>query len=37
MDWQDYGGGQDSSDYIASIMDDLFNEEVFVFTQKGDG
>jgi len=36
VDWQDDGGGQDSSDYLASIKDDLFDEEVFVFTPKGD-
>ena len=36
VDWQDAGGGQDSSDYLASIKDDLFDEEVFVFTPKGD-
>jgi guanosine-3',5'-bis(diphosphate) 3'-pyrophosphohydrolase len=36
VDWQKDGGTQDSSDYLASIKEDLFDEEVFVFTPKGD-
>ena len=36
MDWQNDEVGQDSSDYLASIKDDLFDEEVFVFTPNGD-
>jgi RelA/SpoT family (p)ppGpp synthetase len=36
VDWQQDGGGEDSSDYLASIKEDLFDEEVFVFTPKGD-
>ncbi|MEB3322573.1 MAG: TGS domain-containing protein, partial [Synechococcaceae cyanobacterium] len=36
VDWQRDDGGGDSSDYLASIKEDLFDEEVFVFTPKGD-
>ena len=36
VDWQKDDGGQDSNDYLASIKDDLFDEEVFVFTPNGD-
>ena len=36
VDWQKEGGSEDSSDYLASIKEDLFDEEVFVFTPKGD-
>lgn len=36
VDWQQDGGGADSSDYLASIKEDLFDEEVFVFTPHGD-
>jgi RelA/SpoT family (p)ppGpp synthetase len=36
VDWQKDGGAEDSSDYLASIKEDLFDEEVFVFTPKGD-
>ncbi len=36
VDWQKEGGSQDSSDYLASIKEDLFDEEVFVFTPKGE-
>ncbi len=36
VDWQQDGGGEDSSDYLASIKEDLFDEEVFVFTPQGD-
>ena len=36
VDWQKDDGGQDSSDYLASIKEDLFDEEVFVFTPNGD-
>jgi len=36
VDWQKEGGGQDHSDYLKSIKEDLFDEEVFVFTPKGD-
>ncbi len=36
VDWQQDGGGEDSSDYLASIKEDLFDEEVFVFTPHGD-
>jgi RelA/SpoT family (p)ppGpp synthetase len=36
VDWQKDDGGGDSSDYLASIKEDLFDEEVFVFTPKGD-
>jgi RelA/SpoT family (p)ppGpp synthetase len=36
VDWQKDEGGSDSSDFLASIKEDLFDEEVFVFTPKGD-
>ncbi|KEF41744.1 MAG: (p)ppGpp synthetase [Cyanobium sp. CACIAM 14] len=36
VDWQKDDGGTDSSDFLASIKEDLFDEEVFVFTPKGD-
>jgi len=36
VDWQKDGGSEDSSDYLAAIKEDLFDEEVFVFTPKGD-
>lgn len=36
VDWQKEGGGRDHSDYLKSIKEDLFDEEVFVFTPKGD-
>ena len=36
MDWQKDEGGQESSDYLASIKNDLFDEEMFVFTPNGD-
>nr|WP_254934168.1 bifunctional (p)ppGpp synthetase/guanosine-3',5'-bis(diphosphate) 3'-pyrophosphohydrolase [Cyanobium sp. WAJ14-Wanaka] len=36
VDWQKDDGGTDSSDYLASIKEDLFDEEVFVFTPNGD-
>ncbi|MDM7952375.1 MAG: bifunctional (p)ppGpp synthetase/guanosine-3',5'-bis(diphosphate) 3'-pyrophosphohydrolase [Cyanobium sp. CZS 25K] len=36
VDWQKDDGGEDSSDFLASIKEDLFDEEVFVFTPKGD-
>ena len=36
VDWQRDDGGEDSSDYLAAIKEDLFDEEVFVFTPKGD-
>jgi guanosine-3',5'-bis(diphosphate) 3'-pyrophosphohydrolase len=36
VDWQKDGVGEDSSDFLRSIKEDLFDEEVFVFTPKGD-
>ena len=36
VDWQKDGVGEDSSDFLASIKEDLFDEEVFVFTPNGD-
>ena len=36
VDWQQEGGADDHNDYLASIKEDLFDEEVFVFTPKGD-
>ncbi|MFO7629784.1 MAG: bifunctional (p)ppGpp synthetase/guanosine-3',5'-bis(diphosphate) 3'-pyrophosphohydrolase [Prochlorococcaceae cyanobacterium] len=36
VDWQKDGVGEDSSDFLASIKEDLFDEEVFVFTPQGD-
>ncbi len=36
VEWQQEGGNDDHNDYLASIKEDLFDEEVFVFTPKGD-
>jgi RelA/SpoT family (p)ppGpp synthetase len=36
VDWQKDGVGEDSSDFLAAIKEDLFDEEVFVFTPTGD-
>ena len=36
VDWQKDGVGDDSSDFLAAIKEDLFDEEVFVFTPTGD-
>jgi RelA/SpoT family (p)ppGpp synthetase len=36
VDWQKDDGGKDSSDFLRSIKEDLFDEEVFVFTPNGD-
>ena len=36
VDWQQEGGDSDHNDYLSSIKEDLFDEEVFVFTPKGD-
>ncbi len=36
VDWQQEGASNDHNDYLASIKEDLFDEEVFVFTPKGD-
>jgi len=36
VDWQKDDGGEDSGDFLRSIKEDLFDEEVFVFTPKGD-
>ena len=36
VDWQQEGGNDDHNDYLASIKEDLFDEEVFVFTPKGE-
>tara|TARA_B100000700_G_scaffold330590_1_gene457634 strand:+ start:341 stop:2674 length:2334 start_codon:yes stop_codon:yes gene_type:complete len=36
VDWQQDGASNDHNDYLASIKEDLFDEEVFVFTPKGD-
>jgi guanosine-3',5'-bis(diphosphate) 3'-pyrophosphohydrolase len=36
VDWQQEGGSDDHNDYLAAIKEDLFDEEVFVFTPKGD-
>jgi guanosine-3',5'-bis(diphosphate) 3'-pyrophosphohydrolase len=36
VDWQKDGVGDDSSDFLAAIKEDLFDEEVFVFTPNGD-
>jgi RelA/SpoT family (p)ppGpp synthetase len=36
VDWQKEDGGEDSSDFLRSIKEDLFDEEVFVFTPSGD-
>ena len=34
VDWQQEGGNDDHNDYLSSIKEDLFDEEVFVFTPK---
>ena len=36
VEWQQEDGVNDHNDYLASIKEDLFDEEVFVFTPKGD-
>ena len=36
VDWQQEGNEKDHNDYLASIKEDLFDEEVFVITPKGD-
>ena len=36
VDWQKEAAGEDHNDYLKSIKEDLFDEEVFVFTPKGD-
>ena len=36
VEWQQEGGNGDHNDYLASIKDDLFDEEVYVFTPKGE-
>ncbi|WP_036901539.1 MULTISPECIES: RelA/SpoT family protein [Prochlorococcus] len=36
IEWQQESGNNDHNDYLASIKEDLFDEEVFVFTPKGD-
>ncbi len=36
VDWQKDDGGTDSNDFLRSIKEDLFDEEVFVFTPNGD-
>ena len=36
VDWQKDGVGEDSSDFLRSIKEDLFDEEVYVFTPSGD-
>ena len=36
VDWQQEGGNDDHNDYLSSIKEDLFDEEVFVFTPEGD-
>ena len=36
VDWQKDGVGEDSGDFLRSIKEDLFDEEVFVFTPGGD-
>ncbi len=36
VEWQQEGGNDDHNDYLASIKEDLFDEEVFVFTPNGD-
>jgi GTP diphosphokinase / guanosine-3',5'-bis(diphosphate) 3'-diphosphatase len=36
VDWQRDDIGDDSGDFLRSIKEDLFDEEVFVFTPKGD-
>ncbi len=36
VEWQKEGNEGDHNDYLASIKEDLFDEEVFVITPKGD-
>jgi RelA/SpoT family (p)ppGpp synthetase len=36
VDWQKDGVGEDSNDFLRSIKEDLFDEEVYVFTPSGD-
>ena len=36
MEWQQEGNERDHNDYLASVKEDLFDEEVFVITPKGD-
>ncbi len=36
IEWQQESAKSDHNDYLASIKDDLFGEEVFVFTPNGD-
>jgi RelA/SpoT family (p)ppGpp synthetase len=36
VDWQKDGVGEDSNDFLRSIKEDLFDEEVYVFTPNGD-
>ena len=36
LNWQQEATDGDGQDYLASIKDDLFDDEVFVFTPKGD-
>ncbi len=36
IDWQQEEDKSDYNDYLSSIKEDLFDEEVFVFTPKGD-
>ena len=36
VEWQQEGNEGDHNDYLASIKEDLFDEEVFVITPKGD-
>ena len=36
VEWQEEGTEKDHNDYLASIKEDLFDEEVFVITPKGD-
>lgn len=36
VEWQQEGNEKDHNDYLASIKEDLFDEEVFVITPKGD-
>ncbi len=36
VEWQQEGNEKDHSDYLASVKEDLFDEEVFVITPKGD-
>ncbi len=36
IEWQQESANNDHNDYLASIKEDLFDEEVFVFTPNGD-